>query len=184
MNILDLLIIVFLILGTVIGYRKGLILQAMNLLGYVVALVVAFRFATDAAPFIGRIVPFSGPDMADGSLLSGLFDGQSVLYTIIAFLLLFILTKVFMSILARILHGIAKLPGLNLINRLLGGGLGLVQVALFSFITIHVLKFLPWETGQMWVEQSSIALWLLEQSPLFRSSFFVLGLNGWSLNGW
>jgi hypothetical protein len=71
MNILDAVIIVFLLIGALAGYRRGLVKQAVLLVGLVVVLVLSFYIRVPVSTFFYKNLPFFNFD--------GLFHGISVL---------------------------------------------------------------------------------------------------------
>lgn len=166
MNIFDGILIIITLMGIAMAYQRGFILQAASVVGWIVSLVIAYRFSGDMAPYLQEIIPNPMSNQEDsGSIWAVLLDFDTWFYTIIAFLLLFFLTRLCISIIARVLNSISKLPILNFVNSILGAVLGFLQMVLISFFLIHLLFFLPWETGQIWVEESTIAYWFLGYSP-------------------
>lgn len=53
---------------------------------------------------------------------------------VISVILLFLLVKLFVFLLLKLLEGLFELPGLKLINRLLGAGLGIINALLLIYI--------------------------------------------------
>ena len=71
MNILDAVIITILIVGVLGGMSRGLIKQAVLLIGLVVCLVFAFSLRTPIATFMYEYLPFFK--------FGGLFSGVSII---------------------------------------------------------------------------------------------------------
>lgn len=165
--ILDILLLVLAVLIVIGGYRKGFIWQAMHWIGWIVSLVVAFSFAGELARIMHEWIPFTWTPEGDASFWWELLQPESMLYLFVAFLFLLFISKFVIALIASILNAIAKFPGLNLLNRLLGSLLGVIQALLICFIIVHVLLWLPWDTGQRLLMQSEIGLSLLAFSPFY-----------------
>lgn len=175
MSTFDIIIIILFIAGILIGYKRGFVLQIIHLAGFFVAYLVAFYFYKEIAPAIAVFIPYIFVDTeVSQSLLTQVIDLESMYYNAIAFALLFFGTKISLHIIGRVIHTVTLLPGLNLINRTLGGALGFVEVFLILFIATYVLMFIPWETGQIWVSESQIAMWMTEKTPYFANHLFEL----------
>lgn len=180
MNTLDLIIIGFFIVGVLMGYRRGFILQAIHLIGFFVAYIVAYRYFDKLSPVLKTWVPYPLMDEeVSNSFWLQMFDVEGMFYSALSFALLFFGTKILLHLVGRLLHLIALLPGLNIANRSLGGALGFVEVFVILFVLVHVMLFLPWETGQMWLSESQIALWMTEQTPFLKDQLQEL----WKTHG-
>ena len=75
MNILDALIIIFLILGIMAGLRRGFIKQIVLLVGLIAILVISFYLKNPVATFLYKHLPFFK--------FSGIFKGVSILNILI-----------------------------------------------------------------------------------------------------
>lgn len=163
---MDIAILCFLSIGFLIGYKRGLIRQAIHLVGFIVAIFIAFLFNSTLADVLQQIFPFPFAEKDGISTLMLFLDVEGMFYKALAFSILFFGTKILLNILGHLLTAIASLPGLKLINRLLGGVLGFLQSIVFVFIIVHLMVFIPWETGQDLVANSSIAYWMTNQTAL------------------
>lgn len=166
MNLIDLAIILLLLVGMVIGYRRGFIMHSVKLISFVAALFVAYRYRGVAEPLLREVLPYPLAQLEGNWIWLSLLNLEGIFYSVLAFLLLFFTTRLVLMILARLLDRLSHLPGLNLANRSLGLVLGAVQMVLIIFVMVHLLFFLPWETGQNLLENSGLASWLIKQSPL------------------
>ncbi len=169
MNLLDLIMTVLLIASMVYGYRRGFIQQTVRFLGTIVALVIAFRYRHEAEPIIREWLPFPLSGKEGEWLWLSVFNVEHLYYSLATFLLLFLIIKLGVSIVARILEVIARLPGLNLANKSLGMLVGILKMGLILFIVTHVLFFLPWETGQSLLSSSKLGLWFMDKSPILST---------------
>ncbi len=167
MNLLDGLIVLLLIGGLFSGYRKGLIKETVSLLGVLAAVFVAWQFSPDLGPVLMEIIPL--PETVSDSGLP-LFLLAKPIYTALAFVLLFLVTRLLLSIVAKILTAVADLPVLAQINGLGGALLGFLKALLLIFVLVNLLHILPWDTGQEAVTGSSISQGILQLTPDFGES--------------
>lgn len=179
MNMLDLIVIILFLLGIWRGYRRGFILQVVHLVGFIIAYMVAFRYLHEISPILEEWIPYPFHDQkVVKPLWMQLVDTEKMFYSAISFALLFFGTKIALQIVAHLLNLIALLPGLNMANRWLGVTLGFLEVFIIVFIGVHILLFIPWETGQNMLNESVIGLWMTEYTP-FVSEYFQ---NLWDKN--
>ncbi|GAA5344990.1 putative membrane protein required for colicin V production [Planifilum fimeticola] len=162
MNGLDWFLLLLLAGGVIRGYQKGLILQAFSLVGSIFALLAAYRLSGDFSQVLMERFPL--PEEVGGGWI-GLLPIEGILYRMLAFILLFAGVKILISIIARLLTGLFDIPVLSQINRLGGVLLNLVQVFLILFIGVHVMNFLPWETGREAIQESFVCQGVLKLTP-------------------
>lgn len=168
MNLLDIVVLLLLAGAVLNGLRRGFVLQIASLIGFVLALVIAFRFSADLANGLGEVVPVSASDGETPSWLSFL-PLDAVLYRVIAFVLLFFGTKFLFRLIAGMLHHVVKLPVLNTVNRLAGVFLALVQIGIILVIAINVLQFIPGPKMQSLLQESWFATWVTSTTPALTS---------------
>ncbi|EGL82437.1 Colicin V production protein [Caldalkalibacillus thermarum TA2.A1] len=167
MNILDFIIVGLLFTGMVMGYRRGFIMHTARLISFIVAVIVAFRYKGQLDPLLREWLPYPLSQLEGEWIWLAVFNAEGIFYGALAFILLFFATKLVLHVIFRILDGISRLPGLNLANRSLGLLVGALQMAIVVFLMVHVLFFLPWETGKTLLLNSELASWLMKKSPLF-----------------
>ena len=110
--LLDLVLLGLLVVFFLVGYQRGLILTLCSLLAVVLSFAGGWYLATHAAEgFQGKLGP-EVPGFVASSLL---------------FLAGFLVVQIVWVTLCHALNLVAKLPGLHLLNKILGGLLGLVK---------------------------------------------------------
>ncbi len=125
MNYLDYIIIVFLLIGFLLGFKDGLVRKIIGLLGLIIGVVLAFQFS-------GSV----------GKILTPFFNNDSYLASLIGGILIFLLTILIASIVKRLVHPLDKVN--KFLNQLLGGVIGIVQLAYFTstvFLFLNIFSF-------------------------------------------
>ena len=125
MTTLDLIIVIVLGVGGVIGFMKGLIKQVASMVGLVAGLLVA-------RALFGVV----GEKLAVEVGMSATF-GQ-----IVAFLLIWIVVPLALTVLASVLTRIAGKVHLGFVNRWLGSGIGLIKYALLVSMFVNLIQFI------------------------------------------
>ncbi len=169
---LDLLILIILVAGLIVGAKRGLIVQAVHMGGFVIALIVAYIYYKPLAELFVLWVPYPGfNEDSTVSVVIESLDIDATFYNILAFAVIFFAVKIILQIIASIFDFIMYLPVLNSINRLLGAVLGLVEFYLLLFIALYVLALVPINSIQVILNKSILTGLVLEHTPFITSMF-------------
>ncbi|SHG88072.1 CvpA family protein [Ornithinibacillus halophilus] len=175
---IDFILLVLFVLGLLIGLRRGLILQALHLIGFIISFIIASIYFDELAEKLYMWIPY--PAMTDESLWAEFLQSlpiESAFYHGISFAIIFFISKIILQIIASMLDLVASLPILNSVNKILGAVLGFLEVYLLLFVFLYIAVLLPVGMVQEWINDSSIALFMLEKTPYFSGkiidSWFV-----------
>lgn len=112
MNYIDYIIIIGLVIGFLLGFKDGLIRKIIGLIGLIAGVAFAFEFSDNF-----------------GKLIRPIFNNDEYFASVVAGILIFLVTILIASIIKRIVHPLDKL---NLfINQFIGGIIGVVQIVFF-----------------------------------------------------
>jgi membrane protein required for colicin V production len=112
LNLLDFIIIGFIAVGFILGFKDGFVRKIIGLMGFIIATFVSIKLAA----FIGKVIERA-------------LDIEFYLAEIIGGIAIFLLIIVIFSILKRVIHPFDKVN--NIINQLIGGIVGILQVLFF-----------------------------------------------------
>lgn len=177
MNILDIIIIVIILLFVIKGYQTGLIRQIINLFGYIIAIFVAYKLYDDFAPYLEEFIPFPNFSDITFNMFSEIFKLQDMFYNAIAFIIIFIGIKLILFIVLNVLDQIAKLPVFAFVNRSLGVVLGLVEASIIIILLVNFLSIMPWDNLQTYLNESYIAIGILDLTPGITEKIYSLWNN-------
>ncbi|MDM5299018.1 CvpA family protein [Bacillus pumilus] len=165
---IDIIILFLLLMGTLVGLKRGFILQFIKLISFVVSILVASMFYQSLAPQL-KWIP--APQFDGGQAQLAFFSGnlETAYYNTIAFIILFILTKILLAIIGGLLTTIASIPVIKQVNKLLGGVLGFLETYLFVFILLFVAALLPVDALQTMMSKSMIADVIVNNTPYLSS---------------
>lgn len=168
MNILSAVIITILIVGVLGGMSRGLIKQAVLLIGLVVCLIFAFSLRTPIATFMYEYLPF----FKFGGLFSGVSIINILLYELIAFLIIFSLLYLVLRILLKITGIIEKILDMTIIlgffSKIGGGIVGFIEAYILVFVFLFVCNqpFIR-VTG---LDSSKVGNFILDKTPVMSGA--------------
>lgn len=164
---LDLLILIFFISGLITGYRRGLIVQAIHMVGFIVALIVSFLYYKDLADKFVLWIPYPGVTAHSKLAFSvGELDLDLTFYHLLAFVVIFIVVKFGLQLFASMFDFLKFLPILGFVSKLIGAVLGLVEFYISIFLILYVAYLLPIDFIQTFIQKSVIAKTMFEHTPL------------------
>ena len=145
MNTIDIIILVILLIGGLNGLRQGLVKAVANLIGWLLALILAAKYTTIFAP------------------LMKIFSQDPVVQKITAFAFIVLIIVVLTWLVSGLINKILKKVKLGSLNRLAGGMFGSLKGLLLVLITLQGLG--PWvESSPHW-KQSKWVQTLLPYAP-------------------
>ena len=165
---LDLILLVLLLAGLLIGFKRGLVLQFFHMVGFVVALIVAYTYFRQLAENFVLWVPY--PTVDDSSRFAiavEQLDLDETFYQLLAFALIFFAVKFLLMLIASMFDFVKYIPVLGFISRILGAVLGFIEAYVLLFFAVYVFALLPIDGIQNQLENSGIARALLEHTPYF-----------------
>lgn len=175
---LDLVIIAVLLIGLVVGLRRGFILQIIHLSGFIVAFIVAYVSYDKLAPNLRLWIPF--PNMGNSGSLQMLFDSvglDTAYYNAIAFAIIFFISKIVWNMLGSMLNFISRLPILKQLNHWGGGVLGFTEVYLVMFIILYIAALLPMDAVQGTLKSSLLAEAIVKDTPFLSDQVKEIWFN-------
>lgn len=124
MNGWDWIIAVIIFFGAYRGYKQGILLEIVALVGFVVAIIAALHLLPRSTAW-----------------LMSQFDSQNNLLPIVAFILTFIVVVIAFTVVGRLLKSVIHLTPLGFADELLGAALGAVK---WAFVISLLLAALDW----------------------------------------
>ena len=168
MNIYDVGIILFLILGFIIGFKHGVVRQFISLVGIIIIFIIAFLTKGVIGNFLCTHLPFFnfiGP-------LEGLTTLNIIIYQLIAFLIIFVLLLFVFFIIVKISKVLEKVVDLTIIlwlpSKLLGGLVCALETYILIFILLVVFS-VPLSTQDQFKE-SKLVNRILYDTPIVSNS--------------
>lgn len=136
---LDIIILIIIVFGALIGFKRGILKQGLVTIGMVLVIILSFALKNPVSSFMYKNFPFFS--------FNGLYENISVLnillYEVIAFSLVFSILSTILLIAIRISKSFDKILKLTFLfalpSRLLGAILGALEYYLIVFILLFIL---------------------------------------------
>lgn len=173
-----LLIVFLLFIGTYAGYKRGIILQLLQTIGYAVSFLVAMDNYRWLSERLFLLIPYSTPfapetnpyPFHDESLLFSLTDTY---YDLIAFLILLFIGWVIVRFFAALLsYTLEKVKAPEPVNGIGGAILGFVVNYIGIFYLLFFLTVIPFAPLQNRLINSSLASGILTATPQLSESTY------------
>ncbi len=167
LNVLDSIIILFLIMGSLVGFKRGVIKSATMFIGAIVVIIFSYILKNPISKILYSIFPFFN--------FANDFEGLTVLniiiYEALAFVLVFIVLMSILQILIKVTGGIEKILKFTIVlgipSKLLGAIFGLCESFLFVFVALFLVTQIP-ATNEL-VSNSLLADKIVNHSPILSN---------------
>ncbi|MBB4824174.1 putative membrane protein required for colicin V production [Sporosarcina luteola] len=168
---LDLLIVFLLLGGLITGFRRGLIVQAIHMTGFIIALIAAYIYYKPLAEKFVLWIPY--PGVTAHSKLSWAveqIDLDETFYRLLAFVLIFLVVKFALQLIASMFDFLKFLPVLGFIARFGGAALGFAEFYILIFLVLYVFAMIPLDLVQGILDKSILANAMFEHSPIISET--------------
>lgn len=164
MTIVDSIIILFILCGAVLGFKKGAIKSLVALIGTIVLVVVSYYVKNPVANILFDYVPF----LNFAGSWQGLITLNILLYEAIAYLLVFVVLYSILALLIKVSGIVEKILNATIIlgipSKIIGAVLGFLEAIVFSFIILFIL--LQFNMTHDLIRESSIANSIINKTPI------------------
>lgn len=139
-NVVDAIIILFLLTGAVLGFKRGAIQTLATLIGTILIIIIAYYLKNPLSVFLYTYLPFFK--------LGGIFNGITVIniliYEAIAFLIVLGILSVLLSVILKITGILSKIVDhsiiLTLPSKLIGIAVGFLEAYVFLFVLLFIFS--------------------------------------------
>lgn len=167
MNIVDLIIIIIILFGAVIGFKRGFTRSLVSALGFIVITVVAFLLKNPISVFFYENLPF----FKFGGIIKGVTVLNIAVYEILAFVITLAILVVILRVLMVATSIFEKILNATIIlgipSKLAGAVVGAIQYFVITFIVIYVIS-LPVFNFSL-VNESQVATKILSNTPILSN---------------
>ena len=163
LTILDAIIILTLLAGAVLGFKKGVIKSAVTLIGTIAAVIIAYMLKNPISSYMYNIFPFFN--------FSGALEGVTVLniviYEVLAFLIAFSVVGIILRIIIKISGIIESILKATIIlgipSKLLGLVFGFFEACILVFVVLFV--FAQFSFSASLIRESKWATTIVSKIP-------------------
>ena len=150
MNVVDIAIVAIVSISLIIGLFRGFIREALSLFSWIVALWIAYTYATVGAIYLQSYID------------------QPPLRTVAAFAAIFVVALILISMLSHLIHRILSITGISGVDRSLGALFGLMRGIIIVATLILGATFMDL-MSQPWWHDSLLAGYFNPVTDFIRS---------------
>ena len=164
--IVSLIIIILLIFGFLLGFKRGIVYQFFKMFGTILILVIASSFKDELGLFLFDKFP-----MFDLGI--GLDSINILIYQSLAFIIIFFVLAILLRLVLKLAKNLEKLLKATIIlaipSKILGGILGFIEYYIYIFLFLVIIN-LPIFSFNL---NSKVADFILDKTPLVSKSVNV-----------
>ena len=144
MTAIDIVIILLLIMFGVVGWKQGIIKEAVQLIGMIVILVIAFMFKGELGNIFCKWLPFFN---FNGSPIEGMTTLNILLYQVLGFVIIFTVLYAIYTIILKLSGVFQKILDWTIIllipSKIGGLIIGLLEGYILLFVLLLIITGLP-----------------------------------------
>lgn len=157
--VLDVIIVVFLLFGALVGLKRGFTKSLVSMLGSIVVLILAFILKNPFGNFLMTVFPFLD--------FNGLSALNVVFYQMIAFTILVTLLGIMVKILLYATTIFEKVLNATIVlgaaSKILGAVVGFVRNYIIVFIILYIMSF-PFFNNITFINESNLKPVILDHT--------------------
>ncbi len=163
MNIVDIVIILFLVLGAIVGAKKGFTSQLVDTVGTIAIIVLSFLLKGMVSNIFYEYLPF----FEFSGKLEGITSLNLLLYEVIAFVLLIAIFSSILKVIKLTTSAFEQLLKMTIVlgipSQILGAIVGLIQNFILTFVTLYFLSLPVFHMDI--IKESSLSSKILNSTP-------------------
>ena len=164
LNIVDIIILLFILLGGIVGFKEGGIKKIISVAGLIVVLVLSFTLKNYLSVFFYENLPFFN--------LWGIFKGIQVLnivfYEMVAFLMIASLLMIVYRVILGITGIIEKILKATIIlsipSKIIGLVIGLLEAYIWVYLFLFILTLPVFNIKDVY--ESKVSMFIITETPL------------------
>lgn len=162
--VLDILVVIFVLLGALAGWKKGLIKSAVNLIGLIAVVIISYALKGSIANFLIDKMPF----LNFAGTFEGLTSVNILIYNLIAFVVIFIVLYCILSVVLAVtgfIDTILKFTVIWILPSKIGGAIiGFLEAWVYVFLVLFILAQLSITAS--FVLDSTVGKFMLNHTPI------------------
>jgi len=167
MVVVDIIILIFIALGAIGGFKAGVIKKTTDFVGTLVIVVLAFYLKNYVSVIMYENLPF----FDFGGYIKGVEVINILFYEVLAFIIVFALLLVILRVLLMITGIIEKILKATIIlsipSKILGIFVGMIEMYVYVFIALVFLSLPVFNIS--YIKESKLANFMLNDTPILSS---------------
>lgn len=149
MNIVDVLIILLILCGAVVGFKRGVLNELVMTVGFLLVFIISFYLKNPLAEWFSLYLPF----FSFGGIVEGVTVLNIILYQLIAFIIVFAVIMVIFKVILTVTGFIEKILKYTIIlgipSKILGAVVGAIEGYIIAFIVVFIFNQPMFDVGIM-----------------------------------
>jgi len=166
MNVVDIIILIFLAFGALLGFKRGFTKQLVSLVGIFAIIILSFLLKNPVSVFLYNNLPF----INFGGIFKDITVINILVYEVIAFFVIFFVLTIIFKLLLKVTTIFEKILKWTIIlgipSKILGAVLGVVQNLIYTFIVLYILS-LPTFNLDI-IKDSKVGNLILDKTPILN----------------
>ncbi len=166
MNILDVLIIIFILFGAILGFKRGFTKEVVEAIGFVVVVIIAYFLKNPLSVIMYEYLPFFR-----FGLLKNIEILNILIYEALAFIICIIVLSLLLKVLLMITTIFEKIVNatiiLSLPSKIAGAIVGILYHYVFAFIILYIISLVFYDVD--FIDNSKYKDKILNNTPLLSS---------------
>ncbi len=159
----NVIILLFILAGGVIGFKRGFLKEGVSALGTIIVLVLSFILKNPISEILYTNLPF-----LNFGILKSIPVLNVLIYEALAFLIIYVILELVLKFILKI-TGLVELILkatiiLSIPSKILGLVFGLIEHYFLAFVLLSVLSYFPYTNT--YIMDSSYAVAILDKTPI------------------
>lgn len=164
MNVVDIILIVFILIFVSKGFSNGVFKEAVTFIGGIAVIGLAFIFKNPVSVFMYKTLPF----FKFSGILSGITVVNIIVYELLAFLLVASILLILYQAIVKVTNIVEKILKITFVfalpSKILGAILGFAEGVVFTFVILFLC--LQFELTRPYINSSKYGNVILEGTPV------------------
>lgn len=162
---MTLILLIILLIGLIAGYRRGIVLQFLHLIGTLSALVIASLNYEALGSKFYLVMPYpSTAQLNSNAVLSDIGNLEYAYYYMFAFFLIFIISKIVIQIIISGFDYLQQVTTGGLVTSIGGIVLGLFEAVYVLVVILFFAAMIPYPPVEEALSESGIATFIMEHT--------------------
>lgn len=162
---MTLILLLIILIGLFVGYRRGIVLQFLHLIGTVSALVIASLNYDTLGSKLYLIMPYpSSAQETPNAALTDVANLEYAYYYMFAFFIIFIVSKIAIQMIVSGFDYFQQITPNGLISTIGGTVLGLIEIIYILAIVLFFIATIPFAPVQASLAESGLGTFILEHT--------------------
>lgn len=167
MNYVDLIILGLIIIGALIGFKRGFTRELVDFVGFIICIIIAFLMKNTLSIFLYEHLPF----FSIGGILKGIVAINILVYEVLAFFIVLSILLIILGVLKFVTKIFEKILKMTIIlgipSKILGAVLGAAKWVVISYAVLFIMALPIFNTN--YLNDSVICKNVLRYTPILST---------------